>query len=371
MKAIVVKNTKIKEINFDQKLSQLNKPENLALKNSLGYIAFLGNGIDGKDVLPKRSKFRVEFEITGTCSGFANGIRKCIMDEIPIYSLTMDSDGFTTSDRYILSDYLQKNIELIPILQEIDFEKAKNWTISLDIINSTDEVIDIKSGDIEIFDGKTKIPSESIMSPNISIVELHPAMFIKISGISIVHGVSKVDAAKFASVSNTRYEILDMIPLEHTKEKKNPGKSSMMSDPTAFRIGYTTYRNVNDPKTIIYSCCDTLSDRVTAFKKEMENIKEDSETKVISYFSALLDAETRGDFQFFNFKDEARTIPNMISQYCFLLDPNIPFSAPALIHPSTEIGVVKIKHTNSIKIVQDAMTGILRDVSILKKAFSQ
>ena len=369
MKAVVVKNTKIEEVNFAKKLYQLNKPENSALKNCLEYIAFLNNGIDGKDLLPKRSKFRVDFEITGTCSGFANGIRKCIMDEIPVCSLTMDSDGFTTSDRYILSDYLQKNIELIPILQEIDFEKAEKWTISLDIINSTDEVINIKSGDIEIFDGKKKIPTESIMSPNISIVELHPAMFIKISGITIVHGVSKVDAARFASVSNTRYEILDMDPLAHTKEEKERGTSSMMADPTAFRIGYTTYRNVKDPKTIIHGCCDALSDRVLAFKKELENVKEDPDTKVISYFSALLDVETRSDFKFFNFKDEARTLPNMISQYCFLLDPNIPFSAPALIHPSTEIGVVKIKHTNSIKIIQDAMTAILRDVAVLKKAF--
>jgi DNA-directed RNA polymerase subunit L len=369
MKTIVVKNIKIEEVNFAKKLAQLNSPENLNLKNSLEYIAYLDNGIDGKDLLPKRSKFRVEFEIAGTCSGFANGIRKCIMGEIPVCSLTMESDGFTTSDRYILSDYLQKNIELIPILQEIDFERAEKWDISLDIINLTDEVINVKSGHLKIYEGKKNIPIESIMSPNISIVELHPAMFIKISGITIVHGVSKIDAARFASVSNTRYEILDMVPLAHNKEEKIPGISSLLSDPTEFRIGYTTYRNVKDPRIIIYGCCDSLSDRIIAFKKELENVKEDSKTKVISYFSTLLDVETRGDFKFFNFKDEARTLPNMISQYCFLLDPNIPFSAPSLIHPSTEIGVVKIKHTNSVKIIQDAMTAILLDVEVLKNSF--
>ena len=339
------------------------------MKNSLGYIAFLDNGIDGKDLLPKRSKYQVSFEINNTCSGFANGIRKCIIDEIPIVSLTMDSDKFSTSDRYILSDYLQKNIELIPIHQEIDFEKSKKWTIQIDITNSTDEVIDIKSGDIEIFDGKKKIPIESIMSPNISIVELHPAMFIKISEITIIRGMSKNDASKFASVSNTRYEILDIKPLAHTKEEKTQGSSSLISNPTSFRIGYTTYRNVDDPKTIIYRCCDTLTNRLEAFKKEIDNIKEDPELKIISYFSTLLDVETRGDFKFFNFKDESRTLPNMISQYCFLLDPNIPFSAPSLIHPSTEIGVVKIKHTNSLKIIQDSITAILKDISILKKTF--
>jgi hypothetical protein len=369
MNAVAVKNIKIKEINFSTKLEHLNKPANLALKNSLGYIAFLGNGIDGKTLLPKKSKFRVDFEITGTCSGFANGIRKCIMDEIPIYSLTMDSDGLTTSDWYVLSDYLQKNIELIPIHQEIDYEKAKTWTISLNIINSTDEVINVKSGDLEIFEGKKKIPTESIMSTNISIVELHPAMFIKILNITIVRGLSKFDASKFASISNMRYEILDVEPLAHTKEEKTPGVSSLLSNPTAFRLGYTTYRNVKDPKTIIYKCCDALTGRISAFRKELENVKEEPETKVISYFSALLDVETRSDFKFFNFKDESRTLPNMISHYCFNLDSNISFAAPSLIHPSTEIGVVKIKHLNSVKIIQDAMTAILRDIAVLKNTF--
>jgi hypothetical protein len=369
MNPIVVKNKKIEEVNFSKRLAQLNKPENLNLKNSLSYIAFLGNGIDGKDLLPKSSKFKLEFEISNTCPEFANGIRKCIIDEIPLSSLTMDSDKFTTSDRYILSDYLQKNIELVPIYQDLDFDKADKWTISLDIINSTDEVINIKSGDLEIFEGKKKIPTDSVVSSNITIVELHPSMFIKISNITFIHGLARVDAAKFASVSNIRYEILDVIPLAHTKEEKNQGKSSLMSRATSFRIGYTTYRNVKDPRTIIYGCCDALTNRFNAFKKELNNVKENPETKVISYFSTLLDIETRGDIKFFNFKDEARTLPNMIAQYCFRLDTNIPFISASLIHPSTEIGVVKIKHTNSIKLIQDAITAILRDLAILRNYF--
>jgi len=369
MKPVIVKNVKIKEVNFKSKISQLNKPENKALKNALSYIAFLENGVDGKSLLPSGSKYTVDFDLENATAGFANGIRKCIIDEIPIFSMIIDEEMFETNDRYILSDCLQKNIELIPILQEIDPEKFKTWTMSLDVLNSTDEVINVKSGDIEIYEGKKRIPVESIMSTNISIVELHPAMYLKISEISIIQGVSKDDAGKFAAVSNTRYEIQDMEPLAHSVEEKEPGSSSMMKDPSKFHIGYTTYRNVKDPKTIIHRGCDTLSERLVQFQKELGMVKQDEKTKVISHFSTILDVETRGIFFFFNLKEESWTLINMISQYCFHLDLHIPFVAPSIIHPSTEIGVIKIRHSNPIKILLDSISTVLRDIDVLRKSF--
>jgi DNA-directed RNA polymerase subunit L len=369
MKSIVVKDIQVQESNFEKRLAQLGKAENKDLKSSLEHINYLKSGIDGKSLLPCNSKFRVDFVLENASTGFANGIRKCIIDEIPIYSFTMDGDKMETSDRYILSDYLKKNIELIPINQDISPAKFKTWKISLDLINSTDEVINIKSGDIEIMEGKKKIPIESVMSKNISIMELHPSKFIKIQDITVVQGVSKDDAAKFACVSNTRYEILDMIPLAHDPEEKERGLSSMMHDPKKFKIGYTTYRNVKNPNVIIYRCCDTLTERLNNFEKELKNVSEDKKTKVITHFSTHIDVETRGKFKFFNFKGESWNMVNIISQYCFMLDSHIPFVAPSIIHPSTDVGVIKIKHANSIKIIEDAIKTVKKDLAILKDSF--
>ena len=369
MKPVVVKNVKIVERNFKSKLDQLNKPENKALKNALSYIAFLKNGVDGKKLLPTRSKYRVDFDLENATSGFANGIRKCILDEIPIYSMFMEEDKFDTNDRYILSDFLQKNIELVPILQELDPEKTKKWKISVNVLNSTDEVINVKSGDIEIYEGQKKIPVENLMSPNISIIELHPAMYLKISEIKIVQGLARTDAGKFAPVSNTRYEIKDMKPMAHSIEEKDSGTSSILQDPTKFHIGYTTYRNVKDPKTIIHRTCDTLTERLMGFQKELGMVKQDEKTKVISHFSTKLDVETRGVFYFFHFKEEAWTLINMISQYGYHLDEDVPFIAPSIIHPSTETGVIKIRHMQPLKIISDAVALSLKNIEILRKSF--
>lgn len=368
MKSIKVKNVKIASVSFAPRLKNIEALENEALKKSIGYIKYLNESVDVNAILPMRSKFRVDFTIEDTCSGFANGIRKCILDEIPIHSMTMENDSILTNDQYIISDVLQKNIELIPILQDgPSIEEMKKWTLSLDILNSTDEVVMVKSGDLEINAGGRKIPIESIMSPNITIIELHPAMYLKLRHVKIVTGVSKDDAAKFATVSNTRYCIdSKFVPLAHSSEDKNPGRSSMVDDITAFSIGYTTYRNVNDPKIIIFRCCDSLIERLGAFKKELKEVKTDT---VITYFSNLLDIETRGEYKFFNFKNEAWTLVHMISQYCYRLDNNIPFVAPSIIHPSTSIGVVKIKHPNPLKIINDAISHLLIDVEIFRKAF--
>ena len=361
MEPIKVKDVVIREVSFAARLAKINAPENSALKNSLAYIAYLNPDIDAKALLPARPKFRVDFTISGTCSGFANGIRKCIMEEIPIYSLALGE--IETNDAYIVSDVLQKNIDLLPIIQDgYSLEEMKAWKFSLDILNVTDQIMSVKSGHINISSKGKNIPVDAVMSTNITIAELRPAMFVKCTDFEVVTGTSQEDAAKFASVSNTRYIIE---PARQADESCLMG-SSLMKNPTEFRLGYTTYRNVVDPKVIMMRACDSLSIRLTAFGRELTEVKDDD---TLTHFSNLLDIEMRSDYAMFNFKNESWTLVNMISQYCYLLDPSIPFVAPAIIHPSTATGVVKLKHANPLRIVCDAIERILSDIEILKKAF--
>jgi DNA-directed RNA polymerase subunit L len=362
---LIVDSIKIKEINFAKKLSQLNKAKNKSLKNALKYIEYLNDGDDGKAMLPSRSKYAVDFVISGTNTGFANGIRKRILDEILIFSITLDDEDIETDDRFILADDFQKCIERIPILQEIDPDEFKTWKLTLNITNSTDEVISVKSGDIEISQRGEIIPTGEIMSANIPIMELHSINYLKISKMKIIQGLPKVDASKFAPVSNTRYEILDMVPLAHDADDE-PGVSSMKQNPSKFHIGYTTYRNVKDPKTIIFRCCDSFTLSLTEFLQELGVIEVD---KTISHFSEILDVETRGPYTIFHFKEESWTLVNMLAKYCFLLDPEIPIVTPAIIHPSTEIGVIKIRHSDPIKIMIDAVSLALTNIHILREAF--
>lgn len=367
MQSIKVSGVKIVEVSFGQKLKNINAPENAALKNSIGYIHYLNPDLDATKFLPARPKFRVDFTISNTFSGFANGIRKCVIDEIPIYSLTMLDDAISTNDSYVVSDVLQKNIDLIPILQDgHSFEDMSQWAISLDVLNTTSEMLSVVSGDIKISHRGNPIPAESIMSPNIPIMDLYPMMHLKIASAKIVEGSALDDAAKFATVSNTRYLIdAKAAPLAHSEDEKD-GESSLVSSPTTFTLGYTTYRNVNDPRFIIYRCCDSLNTRLSAFRQEMNAINVGD---VLTYFSHLLDIETRGEYQFFNFKNESWTLVNMISQCCYYLDPDVPFVAPSIIHPSTSTGVIKIKHAAPLKLMRDALDKLIADIGILRGAF--
>jgi DNA-directed RNA polymerase subunit L len=360
MQPIKVKDMVIHEVSFAARLAKINAPENAALKNSLGYIDYLDIGVDAKALLPTRSKFRVDFTISDTCSGFANGIRKCMMEEIPIYSLELGE--IVTNDAYVISDVLQKNINLLPIIQDAyDLDDMKTWKFSLDVTNVTDRIMPVKSGSIKISAKGKDIPIETFVSPNITIAELRPTTNLKCKDFSIVVGMAQDDAAKFASVSNTRYLISGPVP-----DEQNPGSSSLVENPREFRLGYTTYRNVNDPKAIMRRVCEALNGRLVAFMYELKEVRD---VAALMHFSNSLDIETRGDFKIFNFKNESWTLVNMISQYCYMLDPSIPFVAPSIVHPSTSVGVVKIKHANPLRIIADAITHIISDIDILRKAF--
>lgn len=367
MASIKVSGVVIEEILFRSKIENLEAPENESFRKSVEYIHYLFPGLDVSTILPMRPKFKVDFSISNTCSGFANGIRKCILDELPIYSMSMDGTALKTNDPYVISDVLQKNINLIPIVQDgFPLEDMMNWSFTLDVINSTDSAMTVKSGDIKISDKVRTIPTEHVMSPNIPIMDIHPATFLKITHITIVVGASKDDAAKFATVSNTRY-LIDpkMTPLAHSIDDE-PGCSSMMKDPDTFTLGYTTYRNVVDPRIIVFRCCDSFAARLGGFSRELDEVKE---SDALAYFSGILDIETKGDYKVFNFKNESWTLVNMIAQYCYRLDPSISFVAPSIVHPSTSVGVVKIKHPSPLQIIKDAIANITADVEVLRAAF--
>ena len=108
--------------------------------------------------------------------------------------------------------------------------------------------------------------------------------------------------------------------------------------------------------------CKSLEDRLAAFGKELASA-------VIPHFSTLMDIEAKGEYVMVNFKNETWTLVNMVAQYCYALDPEIPFVAPAIIHPSTSVGVVKIKHPNALNIVRDSIQYLLIDVDCVRRAF--
>jgi DNA-directed RNA polymerase subunit L len=316
---------------------------------------------DYKQFLPKNPSHRVIFELTNTNPDFANCIRRFLLDEIYVNSMSVNINDIITDDKFILSDYLKKNIELVPLTQ---IEDCKGLSFSVNKINKTDDIICIYTRDIEVSDksGK-KLDNEKYFSTNIPLIKLRSGNSLEIKNIFIDRGCAKQDAGKYCLLSNLSYEILDVIPLEENKYGKT-GESSLVSLPKHFRISYKTHRNI-EPKTIMHICCDLIIKRFNDILNELVNIKNDSN----SHFSDLIELETKGDIKFYHFKREYWTIANIIARYCYNEYKDIKFVCACIIHPSVEESIVKIRHPNSLKLLTESIKKITADISILKKAF--
>lgn len=343
---------KVKNVKFEN-LSFVSNDKNF--QKCIEYIKLIDP--DYKKYLPTSDKQKLSFELHDTNVDLANTLRRFMIDEIPIQSMDVDMESIKTDDKFILSDYFKKNIELIPINQEIDYTKIK---ISLSVINKLDTLMAIHASDLDITDlnGK-KLKNSVYFRDTIIIYHLRPMCFVNIKQINIVSGIGRHDSGKFIPVSNIGYEILDVKPVSHSKYATK-GKSSLNSTPTQFRISATTHGNM-DVKNFIIKCCESIISRFSAINKELSEVKDDD-----VYFSPSINIETKEDIKIFHFIGEYWTIANIMSRYCYLIDVDIPFVCASIVHPSIEESMVKIKHPQPKKLLISAIKKIIADFTIIK-----
>jgi len=340
-----VTNLKIDEIDFSKNKS----PE---FKQCLELVPDLIN------ILPKNIKYKVRFELHNANSDLANAIRRTIMSETPVKSLDYhEHDDIDISDPYILSDFIKKQINLVPINQDIDISKYSDYSIELTLENRTDEIIDVKTSDFIIKKSGKKINVAEIMSPLIVLCRLRPGEHIYIKNINIIEGIGRNDSAAFSNISNIYYKPLDVIPLDSIN---GTGISSMVSNPKSFMIGYSTHRNTIDPTNIIVNACNTLIKRLEVIYKDFINIENKSEY----YYSDLIQLETNGVIKEIQLKNENWTLSNLIARYCYILtEKNIKFISSSIAHPEKEIGVLRITHPEFSKLIQNAIKKSIDELS--------
>jgi hypothetical protein len=118
---------------------------------------------EGYELLPKKPGYDVDFELHNTYSGFANAIRRVIIEEIPVFCLNTDESKLRTDDEFIsgTSDVLLKNINLTPIMQNVDIDDYQSKCIYLLKTNRTTEIIDIMAKDL-IIGNRTAVKHKSM-----------------------------------------------------------------------------------------------------------------------------------------------------------------------------------------------------------------
>jgi len=306
------------------------------------------------DLLPVKKYHRVNFTFSNTYSGFVNGLRRYLIDELKVHCLDCKLEDIKTDDDFIVSDQIRKNINLLPLKQQ-DY-KDSSLTFSLEKTNLTNKIINIYSGDLS---GNKHI-NELIPENNIQIGYLRPGKKITIDNLQIISGYNKYDAAKFSLLNNVSYKPIGYEPYDNFTKK---GIRSSDINPTKFELGFTTGCNVT-PKYVIELLCNGLIEKININKnKILKYLKSNDEF----YTDIDFAVSTKNDVVTYKFINEYITLVYMVAQRCYLLDKNIEFCSPSVDRYDNEIGIIKIIHPDSANLIIKAMDDCIKDLLILKK----
>lgn len=298
---------------------------------------------DPFDLLPKSTAQTLSFTLKNTYVGFAHGIRRVLLEEIPVLALDVDEKKILTDDEFILNDMLIKNINLIPLNQEMTADAAAD-TYHINVFNNTNEIIDVKATDI-----KGRGAANIIPDPNIIIIRLRPGKKLSIKDIYIVEGICAHDAARFTLFNNVSYKPIGTPYDIYT----STGDRSITKDPTEFFIEFTTCGNIS-AKRVIKLAHKVIYDKVMRAKHLMEAFARGEASPDLEYKKFHTTSVEE-----YHFHKEYITFAAMLAQMCFVLDPNMPFCTHTIARYDSEIAIIKLRCADSKKIIIAALDKIL------------
>ena len=311
---------------------------------------------DSIKLLPDIPTSTLAFSLTNCNSSFANSIRRVLIEELPVVCLSLEEKALDTNDDFILSDVFIKNINLLPINQELSKDQTDTLSISLAITNDTNDIIDVKASDIKI---KKHDISYLIPNANIIIIRLRPGKFINVSSFTIESGYGKHNAAKFSLLNNVTYAITDVVPYDQFTDT---GVRSINADCKAFDISFTTASNIT-LQTVVKLLAAELTQQLTRCREKIATYATDNSSY---YFANGLEVTTVGEVRVYKFFNEYITLNYMIAHKCYLLDKNIVYCSRSVNRYDNEIAIIKMIHPNCNKLLLAAIDELLSDVELVR-----
>jgi hypothetical protein len=343
-----------------------------------------------KDLLPIKPRETLAFSIYNGSSELANAIRISLIDEsFPIKSMTFDDDDIKTTDKYILTDKLKKDIELVPINQDEDLhDTLRNMRMYVEIANDTPSNINVFVKDIKIENEKkgNKEKKQDLLerlfpSPYIIISKLKSGNYLKINKIKIDEGIGLENSGKFSCTANVTYEELHDSNDDNNDNDSNDGNNDNEENineyykvnsiysyqPKNYRISFTTHRNMN-AYLLIKKCIETL---ILRLKEVKETIIESNNDVVVT--DRLEITKLTDELWIFRFFQENGTIIRLIKKYLHLeSDSKLPFVVACDTNQILKNEfILKIKYNGFPNIIYKAIDRAIEDLNNISKTIAK
>lgn len=357
---------KITELNIE-KLSAKKFITNSKIANKIREIKKKIN-YDLTELLPDDNYEVVSFKLSNTNSSMANAIRRVLISELPVWSLTLKTESLKTDDFYIRYDDLADRINSLPIHQDIfnnTDEPEKYIMFSLHAKNDTSEIMDVLSADIDVtYHSKVKQEKNKLFEESVVLQKLRDGHYLDFE-LVLEKGFGFQHGGKFSATKNPIYRPSDN-PLIASE---NSGQSSLISNPREFYFSYETYGTYSNPLSPLLISLKEIERRIILVIDDIEKYLTQpkvSDKKIYAYASNILIITKNFNTFIIEIKNESTTISKLFSRYIYELKPDIKFVSDLAEHPSKRIVKIKISDDDGLQLMIDSGKKIIKDLHMIK-----
>lgn len=179
-------------------------------------------------------------------NAIANGLRRVCMLDLKIKYLDFEHKSYVTTDRYLLYDYIQRRMNLIPLKQTV----PANVKFSLFVKNTEPYALRVYTRDIKSSDGK------KYFNENIELCTVKANLMLKIDNIVVASDYGFNNACAAGCIHGVSIPL----DIEMLNMYTRTGVSSTVANPRKYALRFDTNGTV-DPKELVRRACDRIIER--------------------------------------------------------------------------------------------------------------
>jgi len=297
----------------------------------------------------KPNDVSLNFELKNVKLGLANALRRIIISDIPINCINFDDIEVLENTSMLHNFYLSKRLSLFPIKY---LGNPENILVKLNKTNNEDHMMDILSGDFEIYNDTSSIsPKDFFISDEILFGKLKPGQSVHLNA-KVISNVAKYNTSAFSPVSksvltykvdeNALTKAKNELPIEEQERFIRDNREfyyykNELDEPTIFELSIESLGTI-DPTDLVTKAIEILKTKLETVANAVEEGEKNNlgvstfskganEEKVeVNLSKKLFEAY---DFTIYNEDD---TLANCINQYLHS-EPLTKYSGYLLMHP--------------------------------------
>jgi DNA-directed RNA polymerase subunit L len=358
-----------------------------------------------KPLLPTRKREIVSFVLRNTDTPTANGLRRTLIEELPVKILTSTVEDIETDEEFLIRDELLDRIHSTPVDQNL----KNDAVFKIDVLNNdtAKRIGHVYSASIVPSSGSSRDFAGKLCDTRFRIAELHPGKHLRVNNITVIEGYGYMHA-NFMLTCGIRYKPLDFTDVWYVNPRgfiergmtrtadvlaatkgfnditihdervlyipnkscedhmSEAGKgrisnfstiikkdvkfySSSTSHPTEYLLEVETTGTVPG-RQLIKKACLNIVERLKGISKSLEvYLKDPDAVPDGDVIANITPTVTKVEL-----KGETHTIAEILVYNVQKLDPMVANIGKHIIHPMNRTVVINISHSEPIRILMDA-----------------